>query len=215
MQKVKWEILEKIARTLAQPFTINELVSAIKKSDRRAGTVSDLKTRIAHWATKRVRRGRLVRIGFDRPAQYAFESLNTTHQLEIPNNVREMTIEVNGLLFKVKLLGRVRPAIPYVDQYEASRVQFVRNEEQKHFRQRVDFIRFINKNPNFFVTQHYRLLGLSGYKGDKLKRDCIGQGLVQEVNTRDGKAGRLAKRLTLTEKGADMLARSKDGTKIN
>jgi excisionase family DNA binding protein len=70
------------------------------------------------------------------------------------------------------------------------------------------FIEFISQNPSMFITQIYKTLQLSGYKGDKIKERLIEQGMIIQEETRAGKKGRLAKVLTLTDKGSLMLKKS-------
>ena len=64
------------------------------------------------------------------------------------------------------------------------------------------FLEFVSQNPNMFVTQIYKSLQLSGYKGDKLKESLIEKGLIVQEETRKGVGGRLANLLVLTAKGA-------------
>lgn len=63
-------------------------------------------------------------------------------------------------------------------------------------------LEFINRNPGKFVTRIYQELGLSGYKGDKLKAALIEGEYIVQKETREGKRGRLAKVLEITKKGA-------------
>lgn len=65
-------------------------------------------------------------------------------------------------------------------------------------------LEFIHRNPGKFVTQIYRELGLSGYKGDKLKASLMDRELIIQKETREGKRGRLAKILEVTKKGATL-----------
>jgi excisionase family DNA binding protein len=67
---------------------------------------------------------------------------------------------------------------------------------------------FISKNPNTFVTNIYKALNLSGYKGDRLKENLIEKGLIVQEETREGRGGRLAKVLLLTVKGAALLKKA-------
>jgi excisionase family DNA binding protein len=67
------------------------------------------------------------------------------------------------------------------------------------------FLEFVSKHPAMFVTKVYENLGLSGYKGDRLKQTLIEKGLIEQEETREGNKGRLAKVLTLTNKGAAVL----------
>jgi excisionase family DNA binding protein len=67
------------------------------------------------------------------------------------------------------------------------------------------FLEFISKHPGMFVTKIYKVLELSGYKGDKLKESLIEKGLISQKETRQGAKGRLAKILSLTDKGAIVL----------
>ena len=68
-----------------------------------------------------------------------------------------------------------------------------------------DFLKFVSQHSDMFVTEIYQALGLSGYKGDRVKRALIEQGLIAQEETRKGRRGRLAKVLTLTDKGADIV----------
>lgn len=63
------------------------------------------------------------------------------------------------------------------------------------------FLKFLSKHPDMFVTQVYKELELSGYKGDKLKGVLMDKGLITQEETRKGKGGRLAKVLSPTDKG--------------
>ena len=76
---------------------------------------------------------------------------------------------------------------------------------QEPSRDEVGFLEYISHNPGRFVTQIYKDLGLSGYKGDKLKVSLIEKRLVRQEETRAGQKGRLAKTLSLTEKGESIL----------
>lgn len=67
------------------------------------------------------------------------------------------------------------------------------------------FLEFVSQHPGMFVTKIYKELGLSGYKGDKLKASLIEKGLIVQEETRDGIGGRLAKTLTLTGKSASVI----------
>ncbi|MHB8173967.1 MAG: helix-turn-helix domain-containing protein [Nitrospirota bacterium] len=66
------------------------------------------------------------------------------------------------------------------------------------------FLEFISLHPGMFVTKIYKELGLSGYKGDRLKEGLIEKGLLVQQETREGVGGRLAKILAL--KGKSSLA---------
>lgn len=70
------------------------------------------------------------------------------------------------------------------------------------------FIETISKNPDMFVTQIYKTLGFSGYKGDKIKENLIKKGIIVQKETRAGKKGRLAKVLELTNKGCSILEKN-------
>lgn len=67
------------------------------------------------------------------------------------------------------------------------------------------FLEFLSQHPDMFITQLYKAIDLSGYKGDRLKDSLIEKGLITQEETREGKGGRLAKVLTLTDKGASIL----------
>jgi excisionase family DNA binding protein len=62
-------------------------------------------------------------------------------------------------------------------------------------------LEFILQHPGTFVTPMYQELGLSGYRGDRLKESLIRKGLIVQEETRAGKRGRLAKVLALTAAG--------------
>jgi excisionase family DNA binding protein len=64
---------------------------------------------------------------------------------------------------------------------------------------------FISQNPGMFVTQIYQKLGLSGYKGNRLKKSLLEKELVTQEETRQGDKRRLAKILLITEKGSSIL----------
>ncbi|MEE8575067.1 MAG: hypothetical protein V3T30_06600, partial [Thermodesulfobacteriota bacterium] len=55
------------------------------------------------------------------------------------------------------------------------------------------FLEFVSLNPELFVTQLYKKLELSGYKGDRLKGALMDKGLIVQEETRQGKGGRLTK----------------------
>jgi len=76
---------------------------------------------------------------------------------------------------------------------------------QEPSRDEVGFLEFISHHPGRFVTQIYKDLGLSGYKGAKLKVGLMEKGFLRQEETRDGQKGRLAKILVLTEKGESTL----------
>ncbi|WAC06733.1 MAG: helix-turn-helix domain-containing protein [Thermodesulfobacteriota bacterium] len=69
-------------------------------------------------------------------------------------------------------------------------------------------LEFISQHPGMFVTQVYKELRLSGYKGDRLKEQLIKRDLLVQEETREGKGGRLAKVLTLTGQGQEILKKS-------
>jgi len=70
------------------------------------------------------------------------------------------------------------------------------------------FLEFLSQHPGMFVTRVYKALQLSGYKGDRLKKELIEKGLVSQEETREGRKGRLAKVLTVTDKAASILRNS-------
>lgn len=73
------------------------------------------------------------------------------------------------------------------------------------------FLDFISQNPGMFVTQIYQKLGLSGYKGDRLKKSLLEKELVTQEETRKGDGGRLAKILLITDKGSAILKKYAPG----
>ncbi len=72
------------------------------------------------------------------------------------------------------------------------------------------FLEHIIKNPTLSVTGIYRAQGLSGYMGDKIKKELIKHGLIKEVETHLGMGSRITKFLTLTDEGFKAL-----GVKFN
>jgi excisionase family DNA binding protein len=70
------------------------------------------------------------------------------------------------------------------------------------------FLEFVGQHPGCFVTRAYAALGLSGYKGDKLKEALIAQDLLVQQETRQGAGGRVAKVLSLTPQGVKQLTTS-------
>jgi excisionase family DNA binding protein len=88
---------------------------------------------------------------------------------------------------------------------EPSTIEDERDEEKgRHELEPAErkLLEFISENPGKFVTQIYRELGLSGYKGDRLKAGLVERGLIVQKETRDGKRGRMAKVLEETGKAA-------------
>lgn len=67
------------------------------------------------------------------------------------------------------------------------------------------FLEFLSEHPGMFVTKIYKTLGLSGYKGDRIKEGLIEKGLITQEETRQGQGGRLAKVLVLTDEGKKYL----------
>jgi len=72
---------------------------------------------------------------------------------------------------------------------------------QEPSRDEIGLLEYISYHPGRFVTQIYKDLGLSGYKGDKLKTNLIKKKLIRQEETRAGQKGRLAKILVLTDNG--------------
>lgn len=72
------------------------------------------------------------------------------------------------------------------------------------------FLEHIIKNPTLSVTGIYRVQGLSGYMGDKIKKELIKWGLIKEVETHLGVGSRITKFLSLTGEGFKAL-----GVKFN
>ena len=64
------------------------------------------------------------------------------------------------------------------------------------------FLKFVSLHPSMFVTKIYKELGLSGYKGDRLKEGLIEKGYLVQEETREGIGGRLAKILSLKGKSS-------------
>jgi excisionase family DNA binding protein len=67
------------------------------------------------------------------------------------------------------------------------------------------FLNFVSKHPGMFITQIYKKLGLSGYKGDRLKKSLLEKEFIKQEETRQGDKGRLAKVLFLTDQGSAVL----------
>lgn len=67
------------------------------------------------------------------------------------------------------------------------------------------FLEFISQHAGMFVTKVYKALQLSGYKGDRLKSSLIDKDLIVQQETRKGLRRRLAKILSLTDKGANVV----------
>ncbi len=74
-------------------------------------------------------------------------------------------------------------------------------------RDEIGFLEYVFLHPGLFVTQIYKDLDLSGYKGDRLKLSLMDRGVIIQEETRKGRQGRLAKILTLTEKGTAILSK--------
>lgn len=67
------------------------------------------------------------------------------------------------------------------------------------------FLIYVSQHPGLFVTRIYKALGLSGYMGDRIKQTLVAEGLIVQDETRQGAGGRLAKSITVTEKGLKIL----------
>ena len=67
------------------------------------------------------------------------------------------------------------------------------------------FLEYVARQPGCFVSRAYAGLSLSGYKGDKIKEALLAKGLLLQQETRQGEGGRVAKTLSLTEKGVALL----------
>ncbi len=67
------------------------------------------------------------------------------------------------------------------------------------------FLQYVSKHPGLFVTKIYKALGLSGYKGDRVKQALIEEALIAQDETRKGAGGRLAKSIALTDNGRQAL----------
>ena len=107
---------------------------------------------------------------------------------------------MNGAQFekKVKTSKTPKSEIKLVDKNEEkTEEEFLPGEK--------GFLDFISRNPGMFVTQMYLKLGLSGYKGDRLKKSLLEKELITQEETRQGDRGRLAKILLITEKGSAIL----------
>jgi len=95
-----------------------------------------------------------------------------------------------------------RPAVT------ARKAEKKRAAEEELSADEMTFLEFVSLHPGMFVTATYKALGLSGYKGDKLKKGLIEKGLLTQEETREGRKGRLAKVLGVTVKGASVLRTS-------
>jgi len=97
------------------------------------------------------------------------------------------------------------PAVPAVEVRKTKVKEKLPACEAELSAEEKSFLEFIHKHSGMFVTKIYRTLGLSGYKGDKLKQSLIAKGLITQEETRKGLRRRLAKVLTMTDKGTDLV----------
>jgi len=67
------------------------------------------------------------------------------------------------------------------------------------------FLEQVKNNSQLNISQLYAALGLSGRRGDKLKQQLMGNGLIEESIIRTGERKRPAKKLKLTPKGERMI----------
>lgn len=74
-------------------------------------------------------------------------------------------------------------------------------------RDEIGFLEYVSLYPGLFVTQIYKNLDLSGYKGDRLKLSLMDKGTIVQEETRKGRQGRAAKVLAVTEKGKTILGK--------
>jgi predicted transcriptional regulator len=68
-----------------------------------------------------------------------------------------------------------------------------------------DFLSQIKENVEMNISQIYSALNLSGRRGDKIKRQLMSNGLIEEETIHTGKRKRPSKRLKVTEKGERLL----------
>ena len=112
-------------------------------------------------------------------------------------------------------IGHPKEAVGKEELSKAERVETISElppqSSQEPSKDEVIFLRYISQHPRRFVTQIYKELRLSGYKGDKLKESLIEKGLICQKDTREGLRGRLAKVLVLTEKGHLILKKLSPG----
>jgi excisionase family DNA binding protein len=113
--------------------------------------------------------------------------------------------EIEELLVEEKKpVGSIRPAVAESKQPVSSERPAKKSASEKAglSTEEKSFLKFICQHSGMFVTKIYKALGLSGYKGDRLKAGLIEKDLIEQEETRKGSKGRLAKALALTEKGA-------------
>jgi excisionase family DNA binding protein len=91
-------------------------------------------------------------------------------------------------------------ASPYTQRLKKQKAQGFGEQEPLSMDEK-RFLEFVSAHPDLFVTKIYETLGLSGYKGDKIKAGLIEKEYLCQQETRQGEGGRLAKVITLTEKG--------------
>ncbi len=73
------------------------------------------------------------------------------------------------------------------------------------------FLEAVSANPGSKVTETYDILELSDCRGDKVKKYLEGKGFIRIEETRDGRKGRLAKRIYLTNQGKEVLIKLSEG----
>jgi len=125
-------------------------------------------------------------------------------------------------LIREEMEARLREEKPAAPSREAGKKEGVIQKEERPKASREEeelsseegrFLEFVSQHPGMFVTQIYKALALSGYKGDKLKGSLIERDLIVQEETREGRAGRLAKILALTDKGNLLLKKLPQGGK--
>lgn len=104
----------------------------------------------------------------------------------------------------------IQPRQKYIEHEEVEKIAALEKQRKKVDLEDISpeegyLLEFISQNPRMFVTNIYRALQFSGYKGDRLKRSLIEKGLIIQEETRKGSKGRLAKILVLTDRGISVL----------
>lgn len=102
------------------------------------------------------------------------------------------------------------PSKPIVKEIEKPVIKepVLQSQKEELSPEERNFLEFISQHPGMFVTKIYKSLYLSGYKGDRLKESLIEKGLIIQEETREGRGGRLAKVLSITDKGTSILKKS-------
>jgi excisionase family DNA binding protein len=134
-------------------------------------------------------------------------TLSREKRAAVEKIVEEKTINGVKAPLSYPLPASVQPEKQAVKSSKSNEGAVKKSKKDEPSSDEIAFLKFVVEHPGKFVTKIYQALGLSGYKGDKLKESLIEKDLVAQEETREGRGGRLAKIIVPTAKGASLFQR--------